>query len=79
MGQLAARGFLQALTHSYDKRLGLVCDESLLAAALHRDFVWSTALRMGLPTGKIACINRNSAITALVFAVVLWLLNKPFA
>ncbi|QNJ09614.1 putative membrane protein [Synechococcus sp. Minos11] len=29
-------------------------------------------------TGKIACINRNSAITALVFAVVLWLLNKPF-
>ena len=30
-------------------------------------------------TGKIACINRNSAVTALVFAVVLWLLNKPFA
>ena len=30
-------------------------------------------------TGKIACISRNSAITALVFAVVLWLLNKPFA
>jgi|TARA_B100002052_G_C15605960_1_gene473103 hypothetical protein len=30
-------------------------------------------------TGKIACINRNSAITALVFAVVLWLLNKPFS
>ena len=30
-------------------------------------------------TGKIACINRNSAITALVFGVVLWLLNKPFA
>ena len=29
-------------------------------------------------TGKIACINRNSAITALVFAVVLGLLNKPF-
>ena len=30
-------------------------------------------------TGKIACINRNSVITALVFAVVLWLLNKPFS
>jgi hypothetical protein len=30
-------------------------------------------------TGKVACINRNSAITALVFAVVLWLLNKPFS
>lgn len=29
-------------------------------------------------TGKIACVNRNSAVTALVFAVVLWLLNKPF-
>ena len=29
-------------------------------------------------TGKIACMNRNSVITALVFAVVLWLLNKPF-
>ena len=40
MGQLAAGGFLQALTDSYDKRLGLVCDESLLAAALHRDFLF---------------------------------------
>ena len=29
-------------------------------------------------TGKIACVNRNSALTALVFAVVLWLLNKLF-
>ena len=29
-------------------------------------------------TGKIDCVTRNSAVTALVFAVVLWLLNKPF-
>ena len=29
-------------------------------------------------TGKIACIIRNSMITALLFEVVLWLLNKPF-
>ena len=59
--------------------LACVCDESLFAAALHPDFcvVYGAAYGAAL-TGKIACINRNSAITALVFAVVLWLLNKPF-
>ena len=41
-------------------------------------FVYGAAYGAAL-TGKIACVNRNSAMTASIFAVVLWLLNKPFA
>ncbi|KZR87335.1 hypothetical protein MITS9509_01185 [Synechococcus sp. MIT S9509] len=40
-------------------------------------FVYGAAYGAAL-TGKIACVNRNSATTASIFAVVLWLLNKPF-
>ena len=59
--------------------LAFVCDESLLLLLYTVIFcvVYGAAYGAAL-TGKIACINRNSAITALVFAVVLWLLNKPF-
>ena len=79
MGWFASGGCLQALSKSYDRPIGHFSGEPFFVVALHLIFcvVYGAAYGAAL-TGKIACINRNSAITALVFAVVLWLLNKPF-
>ena len=40
-------------------------------------FLYGAAYGTAL-NGRNAYINRNSAVTALIFAFLLWLLNKPF-